>query len=238
MRDPWPLVLVAVGLALRLAPWRAVFRGGQVFFIDPDDYYHLRRMMTAAADFPRLPSFDAYLGFPSGFHCNWPPLYDWSVGLLTLIAGLGHPGLRLSQTVAAFVPPIAGAATLWLFYRVASRILERRAALWALAIAAALPMPAFYTALGRPDHHCVENLWFLLALLPILFVLERSDKEPSRWSILWTAALLAAGVLSWIGSVMFSAILSLFGISEFVSRRGPSRTLLWLGAVQIGRAHV
>jgi len=228
----WIAALLVAGLAVRLSPWAAVFREGRVFFVDTDDFYHLRRIMTAAANFPGLPMFDPYLGFPSGFPVNWPPLYDFFVGLLTLVAGLGRPSLRLSQTVAALVPPLAGVATLWLFHRAARRICGRRAALWSLAFAAVLPSLVFYTLLGRPDHHCFENFWFMAALLPILKLIAGGGEEPAAAA--WAAAAGAAGVLFWLGSVAFSVILFSFAASElaFPRRPGapPARAFFWLGA--------
>ncbi len=217
--------LTAAGLALRLASARAVFRGGNILFIDTDDYYHLRRMMTAAANFPRLPSFDSYLGFPTGFHCNWPPLYDWLAGWLMIGANL-----RTAEIIAAFIPPIAGTITLWLFYKVAVRVVERRAALWALGIAAVLPMPVFYTMLGRPDHHSPENLFFFFVLAVVLDRLKRDDK-PSWRDALIPAAALSAGILCWIGSVVFAAILFAFALWELLPRRSPPKAVLWLGEV-------
>jgi hypothetical protein len=225
--------LLAAALAIRLSSWAAIFRAGRVFFVDTDDFYHLRRIMTAAADFPRLPSFDYYLGFPAGFRVNWPPLYDLFVGALTLIFGLGRPTLRLCATVAAFVPPLAGTATLWLFHRVVRRLAGREAALWALGLAALLPPLVFYSLLGRPDHHCFENFWFLAALLPALALVDGGSSRPATASLAMAMAL-AAGVSFWIGSLLFSGLLCAWALWELAlpGRQDgrPARACFWFGA--------
>jgi asparagine N-glycosylation enzyme membrane subunit Stt3 len=225
--------LIAAGLAVRLSDWAAVFRGGRVLFVDTDDYYHLRRIMAAAAAFPRLPAVDAYLGFPAGFAVNWPALYDRFVGGLTLLAGLGRPDLRVSQLVAAAVPPLAGAATLWLFWRAARRLLGEAAALWSLAFAAVLPPLVFYTALGRPDHHCFENLWFLVCLLALLRLLDARTEKARALSAAALAAAGAVGALFWIGQIGLAATGFLFALAELARPRrdaAPERALFWLGA--------
>jgi dolichyl-diphosphooligosaccharide--protein glycosyltransferase len=219
LRGAWPAAaLLALALAIRLSTWPTIFQAGKVFLLDGDDYYHLRRMMMAAADFPFLPALDRYMGFPAGSFCRWPPLYDCFVGWLGLIVGFGRSTFKSMATVAALVPPLAGVATLAIFYRVAAAVLPRRAALLSLAIAALLPLPAAYTLLGRPDHHCFENLWFMAALLCCLKLLETgADKESAgrQRRLVWAAgAALALGNLFWFGSIYFSLMIFAFVVAE------------------------
>jgi len=231
--------LVCAGFFVRLSDWAAVFRGGRVLFIDTDDYYHLRRIMTAAATFPHLSEVDPYLGYPRGFAVNWPALYDRFVGLLTLIVGLGRPDLRLAQTVAAFVPPLAGAATLWLFWRAARRLVGEAAALWSLAVAAILPLLVFYTALGRPDHHCFENFWLLAWLLALLGLLDARTEAARRRAAALVAVAGALGALFWIGQVGLASLGFVFALVELARGRrdgANERALFWLGAAYLGEA--
>jgi asparagine N-glycosylation enzyme membrane subunit Stt3 len=225
--------LLAAGLAARLLSLRAVFRDGRVYYFDTDDYYHLRRIMTAAAHFPRLTSFDPYLGFPSGFRVNWPPLYDLLIGCAMRAVAGPRPSLYAAQTVAALAPPLAGVATLWLFYQVARRLCGRRAALAALAVAAVLPLLVFYTMAGRPDHHCFENFWFAAVLLGVLKLLDAREEKERAWRAALIAATSTAGVMFWIGSELVIVVLLAFATWEltFTARRAASpRALFWLGA--------
>lgn len=196
-----PLSLVAAGLFARLLSWAAVFQGGRVLFVDTDDYMHLRRMMTAAANFPLLPAADRYLGFPDLNLFRWPPLYDWLGGAVLKLAGAQEP--YAAARVAAFFAPLAGALTLWLFWRLCERLMERRAALWALAGAAVLPQSVFYTLLGRPDHHCVENLLLCAALWAAV--------ERKR---LLAALALAAGAWCFVGFPAFGALVWLWLLED------------------------
>lgn len=232
---PAVLLLLASGFLLRLSSWNGVFRDGEIFFIDTDDFYHLRRIMTAAANFPALPTFDYYLGYPEGFHCPWPPFFDWFVGGVTLAAGLGAPTLELSRIIAALAPPLAGTLALALFYAVAREILPFRGAMGALAVAAVLPMPVFYSLLGRPDHHCIETLWVLAGMLSVLRLLgAETERERKRWTAA-TAAASVLGLLSWVGTFFFSVAMFVFLIHEMMSQAGrgdqPLAAQRWFAAV-------
>ncbi|MFI5362438.1 MAG: STT3 domain-containing protein [Elusimicrobiota bacterium] len=229
-------------LLIRLSPWTRVFHGGNVYFIDTDDYYHLRRMMVAAANFPKLPSFDYYLGYPGGFHANWPPLYDLFGGLMILLVGAGHVGLKTAQVTAAFIPPLAGTATLWIFYNYSAGVLERRAARLSLLFASLMPMLVFYTALGRPDHHCFENFWLLLALL----FWSRLGPAPSgkRAALVSScvAVCLAIGTMFWIGLIVFTIMFFLHVASEMLIKRRQGIAIpgghLWLHLIFLVQAPI
>jgi len=227
--------VLAFGLAARLFSWRAVFRPDRVYYFDTDDYYHLRRMMAAAADFPHLAAFDPYLGFPTGFRVNWPSLYDRFGGLLIRVFAGAAPSLRAAQTVAALLPPLAGAATLWLVYLLARRLFGRAAALASTAIAAVLPLPVFYAMAGRPDHHCFENFWFAAILFAALRLLDAKDERGRAARAAVLAAVCAAGAQFWIGSLLAAGALAAFAAGEllFGKRRAAPRGFFWLGAALI-----
>jgi asparagine N-glycosylation enzyme membrane subunit Stt3 len=212
-----------VALAVRLAPWRSVFAPSGVLFADGDDYYHLRRMMTAAAQFPFLSSFDRYLGHSQGFTVSWPPLYDWLGGLLMRALEMGRmPTLEEARVIAALIPPFVGLATLALFYRTARRLVDEKAAVAALWFCALCPMLAQYTIVGRPDHHCIENLAIILALPPFADLLGGRSGAKGRRDAVFAAAALAAGTLCWTGTVVFDVILFLAAAAETLSGGGPA----------------
>lgn len=216
------ILLLLAAFLVRLSPWKSIFRGGDIFFVDTDDYYHLRRMMTAAANFPGLPGFDYYLGHPSGFSVQWPPFYDWIMGALTWVLGAGAPTLELSQTTAALAPPVLGVIGLCLFYAVARDALGSRGARVSLAFAAILPMPVFYTMLGRPDHHCFEIVWVLAAWACASRLLSSENRHECLIWASGTAASLLLGLLSWVGTFFFALILFIFMMFEMI-RHEPSR---------------
>ncbi|MFA6030077.1 MAG: STT3 domain-containing protein [Elusimicrobiota bacterium] len=231
------LALLALAFAVRVSGWSSVFRDGRVLFLDTDDYYHLRRILVGIANFPFLPTFDPYLGYPGGYLCIWPPLHDLALSALALVVGAGHPGPLLVQTTAALAPPVLGVATLAAFYLLARRLFGEWAALAALLFAALSPMSVQNTLLGRPDHHCIENLPFVLALFPCLGLLGRDDAGRPALRAFSAAALLSWGMLSWEGSFVFQLILFLVFAWDMRcgGADGASERRAWLAVVFAGQ---
>ncbi|MCI0409841.1 MAG: hypothetical protein L0191_14965, partial [Acidobacteria bacterium] len=60
------LLVYAVAVILRFRNLREVLVGDRVLFGFDDSYYHLRRVYLTLQHFPKVPSFDYYLNFPSG----------------------------------------------------------------------------------------------------------------------------------------------------------------------------
>jgi asparagine N-glycosylation enzyme membrane subunit Stt3 len=200
----WVTGLLVCAFVLRLAPWSQVFYGGKIFLYDGDDYYHFRRIMVALANAPFLPTFDWYIGYPTGFYCPWPPLYDCMAAWIGMLAGFGGPSREFMMQLVSFIPPLGGVATLGVFYRVCRQVMSDRAALIALALASVWPMFLAYTILGRPDHHCFENFWFVTAAL---FVMKLFDETHRANKFFALAAGVSYGIL-WDYLVMLARAIS------------------------------
>jgi asparagine N-glycosylation enzyme membrane subunit Stt3 len=141
--------------------------------------------------------------------------------------------LRQVEILAAWTPPLIAVATLYFFHRLAKACFNARTAAFALFLSALTPMLIQYTLLGRPDHHCLENLPFLLALLPCLRLLGDQEVKRPWLSSLAAAAALAWGQLSWVGSFIFSLILFLCFIMPQRTGSAPEapRNRAWLAGV-------
>lgn len=197
------LWVALLALVLRLLPWRAVFTPAGTLFVDIDDWNHLRRMLVAARDWPLVPTLDRYFAHPDGFLTNWPCGHDWLAAIPIKLAWLvTGESVETAARVAAFLPVLYGAATAYLLWRLARRFLDERAALFAGFLAAVLPSPLFYSCLGRPDHHCAETFWFLLAV-------ELLTVSPFA-----AAAALALGWMNWSGFVAFEGLVFLWFLWE------------------------
>jgi asparagine N-glycosylation enzyme membrane subunit Stt3 len=177
--------------------------------------------MVALANAPFLPTFDWYIGYPTGFYCPWPPLYDCMAAWIGRLAGFGGPSREFMMQLVSFIPPLGGVATLGVFYRVCRQVMSDRAALIALALASVWPMFLAYTILGRPDHHCFENFWFVTAALFVMKLFDETHRA-NKFFALAAGVSLAMGCLFWIGSLYFSGILFSVVLGEYVlhSRRG------------------
>jgi dolichyl-diphosphooligosaccharide--protein glycosyltransferase len=123
MRRLVPLALFLGALALRAIGWREVVGGDHVLPVDADSWYHLRRIAYSIHSFPAMLDFDPYLNYPAGAKPIWTPVFDWSAALLLrpFVGTLTDGGFERLELLAMWLPPLLGAVTVWLAYRLALR---------------------------------------------------------------------------------------------------------------------
>jgi dolichyl-diphosphooligosaccharide--protein glycosyltransferase len=179
--DRWvarvPAGIVLFAFVVRCLPIRNVFIEGQTHFSDGDSYYHLRRIVFNLVSFPRTLERDPYLNFPDGAQAIWPQTLDWLLALLLrpfFAPEGGVLSMALQQDierVLVWLPPVLGAATVWLVYRIALRHFGARVALVSGSILSVLPAHYWYSQIGFLDHHVVVALaatWLLGATMDLV----------------------------------------------------------------------
>lgn len=114
--------LFLTAFAIRMLTYSSIFVGDKVRFLEFDPFYHMRRVVSFAQNFPHTWSFDTYLNYPYGSEVGWPFLYDWTIALLANIAGLGHPSKHLIETVGVYFPVFVGSLSVIAVYFVAKEI--------------------------------------------------------------------------------------------------------------------
>ncbi|MDD5419647.1 MAG: STT3 domain-containing protein, partial [Methanomicrobiaceae archaeon] len=230
--------ILLAALALRLSTFSQVFLPGGIRFIEPDAYYHMRRIVLAAGDFPGIISFDTYIDYPQGFSIGWPPLFDGIVAACAALLGLGDPSVSLVETVGALFPVVIGLLTVIPVYLIAREIFSsEEIGIAAAGILAILPAHVIASLLGFVDHHVVETFLFSLMILFHVLALRRPERL-YHWSALLGAAFLAA-IYSFPGAPIYVGSIGLILIGQFVLRRMrdlPSRDLLRFGAIAFGIA--
>lgn len=70
-------VSFAAYLAIRFLLLPNVFDGNTLKLLDPDSYYHLRRILFTFENYPEMLMFDPFLSYPEGDFVPWPPLFDF-----------------------------------------------------------------------------------------------------------------------------------------------------------------
>ena len=206
----WLLIAACLlAFVARFFPWSIVFQDGQVFFFADDCHYHMRRILLIIAHFPRIPLFESYMSYPEGAYCVWPPLFDFGIALLALIAGLGHPSQHLTEVLAAFVPPALGALTLPPVYLIARSLAGRTVGLLAAFLLVLIPGHVACSVLGRVDHHVAEA--FLFAWASWFLISGFSSRKAAR-SLRFAAAGALIGMLFLVqsASLVYAAVLFAF----------------------------
>jgi dolichyl-diphosphooligosaccharide--protein glycosyltransferase len=114
-----PILLFLLAVVIRGLPYNGVFIAGGVQFFGNDAYYHMRRALYSLEHFPAVLDFDHYINFPIGARPIWTPFFDSFLALL-LLPLRGRPIHQL-ETVAVWVPPLLGGATVLALYWIAKR---------------------------------------------------------------------------------------------------------------------
>jgi len=207
VRNFYLLLMSLMALAVRLLPWRYAVLERNIIFGQPDGYYHLRRATIIARNFPHLPGIDWYMAYPYGAEAPWPPLYDYFIGIVSLLFGLGHPSDRTLMLVTTFLPPVTAMLTVVPVYLLARRLGGETTGKIAAFFAVVMPGQVTYSLIGSGDHHTAE---VLLLVLYYLFLLKESDTSPGRvWtakSFPWSGLFLGIAILVWQGSVVFATV--------------------------------
>ncbi len=228
IRSALLLSCVLLAFWLRAVPWRNFLDGnGHYLFYGPDSYDHLRRITLGLAGFPRVPTFDAFYGYPVGTGQIWSPLFDYLISIVALILGVGRPEGELVHAVGFWLSPVLGAATLFLLYRTGSLLLGKRAGLVACAVLALLPGHILYTFASELDHHVAEPMVCLLIMNA--YLRDRSAAlQAGRSTLPWRGAIaLVFAILVWRGAIIFWGALFLAILVQLVAeqRRGGTTGL-------------
>ncbi|NVN99875.1 MAG: glycosyltransferase family 39 protein [Geobacteraceae bacterium] len=198
------LILVAAILAfwLRIIPWRNfVDSTGSYLFYGPDSYDHLRRITLGLEEFPRIPMFDSYYGYPVGTGFIWSPFFDYVITCATLLSG---GGTGTAHLIGFWVSPVLGGATVAVLYLATARLFGRLPAVVAAFFLAFLPGHIVYTFASELDHHCVEPLLALAVLMSVSSLKTTDGSAAGRippW--LLAAIFFVAALMLWRGSVIF-----------------------------------
>ena len=206
-RWQWPIVIALSLLALwiRVAPrFHLVFQPGFVDFQDNDAWYHVRVAENLVRHFPFRIAVDPYLTFGRVQETATAPTYDWVLGLISWLVGLGAPSDHLVDMIAAWYPAVLGALTVLVSFLLAKLVFGVRAALLAAATVATLPGHFLYvSSLGVTDHHIMESL---LATLFFLLILRAIQQPDSFWLALFAGITLSAYLLTFHGSAMLAGV--------------------------------
>jgi asparagine N-glycosylation enzyme membrane subunit Stt3 len=191
-------------LALRLAPFPdATARGWRL--LSPDCYGHLRRTVSVARNFPRVPVHDAYLNHPDGGVFIWPPAFDFVAGGVS--RALYGRAATTDQVlrVASVLPALLGALHVLPLFAVARRTLGGRRARVATVAYAAIPAAVVWGGFGHFDHHVAEALNLLLVLAAGAWAAAARGRDRYRRAAVLGSAI-ALAVLTWQGAVFVAGL--------------------------------
>jgi len=209
--EPVELVAVVIlGLLLRFLAGKNFLTENGILLPGYDEFYHMRRILYTVQNFPDTLWFDSYLNYPHGWENVWPPLYDQICAAFCLLLGQNtRPGVEMA---ASFMPIIFGTITTIVVYFLIREIFDHRTAILASLMTVLAPTYLQYTRFAAMDHHSLEVLFLLSALLFLILAFCRQEK---RYIFAVLAGIsLAALAYTWHGATLYLAIIPVYGAIE------------------------
>lgn len=225
------LALTGIAFAVRLLPWPVVFGCDGVTAIEPDAYYHLRRILYSVVRFPELLARDPYVNFPHGGEPIWTPVLDWSLAALARLVTDGRDPASVERLVV-WAPPVLGAATVWVLYALARRRFGAAVALLAGLLLALLPSHFWFSQLGFVDHHVAVALVTTFVLLAGLRLFETDPvgPGPTRQALVRagaTGVALGGAVLVWPGCLLHVGLFQAAAVLRLLACERRDAAVAW-----------
>ncbi|WP_292374013.1 oligosaccharyl transferase, archaeosortase A system-associated [Methanosarcina sp. UBA411] len=223
--------IVLVAFLMRMISYSMVTANGSINFSGYDSFYHMRRILYTASNFPHSLNFDSYINYPNGFEVGWPPLFDFLGALLAKILGGGQPDLYTIEFAGALLPVLLGVLTIVPLYIAAVSLFDRKTALLGALIFAVLPAHLYISRFGAVDHHVAETLLstsayacFILALkwaregslsLTSLKTISSNKKLIKSLALAGASGLFfALLIFTWIGALAFVSFILLYAFIQ------------------------
>ncbi|HEX2484859.1 MAG TPA: STT3 domain-containing protein, partial [Myxococcota bacterium] len=228
------LIVAVVAFGLRVLYHSLVFTREGVLPVDPDAFYHFRRIAYSVRNFPATLAFDPYVNFPRGGEPIWSPAFDLGAAALVR-AALGDPEPAAMERLLCWVPPFLGAVHVALLFLIGRRFLSAPAAFAGALLLALLPGHFSYSQLGFVDHHAAVSLAGSL----VLFAAMAFAARPGVGQGAALTFAFAGALLLWPGSLIHVGVAQAALLAVWLARgeRGPSvRTAALLAAAHAGAA--
>lgn len=222
-----------VSLYLRIAlPYARLVSDTWVKFSGTDAYYHMRLVDNMLHHFPHRIAFDPYTFYPHGTIVPWPPFFDWLIGGIAWLIGLGAPTQHLIDLVGICTPAVLGAMVILPVYFIGKAVFNH----WSGIIAAGLIsiMPGEFlgrSLLGYTDHHVAEVLISSMTILFLVLAIKTARQQGLSTDTRWTAKILTtkaflysmiAGVflwlylITWVGGLLFVFLIFVYFMIQFL----------------------
>ncbi len=220
-------------LCLRvIPPYSKIVTDSWVKFSGNDAYYHMRLVDNLLHNFPHKIVFDPYTFYPHGAVINWPPFFDWLIGGIAWLLGLGTPTQHLVDMVGIYVPAILAALAVLPVYFIGKLVFNRWVGIISAGLISVLPGEFLgRSILGYTDHHIAEVVLSTPTMLFIILAIKSAKQnEPitdlkRALKIITTKPFiygLLAGLFlwlylaTWVGGLLFVFLIFVYFVTQFI----------------------
>ncbi len=256
----WPGIVTAVvlflifGIALWLRiglPYNNVFTSDGIVFTGNDAYYHMRLVQLFTNNFPHFPQIDPSLLFSGAPAQLISSFFQWFLGVIVWIIGLGSPSQHTLDIVGVYYPAILGALTVIPTYFIGSTLWGRHGK-WAGLIAAGLVavLPGEFlgrSILGFTDQHVAETLLSVTAIMFMILAIKSARinklsfahfksvnwkviRRPVVYSLL-TGLFLGLYIWAWQGALLLVFPIGFYLVIQFIIDHMKRRSVEYLTIV-------
>jgi oligosaccharyl transferase (archaeosortase A-associated) len=204
------LAVFLLGLILRLYAGRNALQGGNVLFMGFDGFYHMRRIIYTVAHFPNTIWYDSYIDYPHGMNITWPPLFDQLLAAVSL--AFGQHSQHGIEMVSAIVPVIIGSIAIVAVYYMIMEIFDRKIAVMSAFMTALAPYHLQTSMMGETDHHSLEVLLLIFAVMFLILALSRKER---RYLFAVAAGVSMAGLAyTWRSSSAYFGLILIYALVQ------------------------
>ena len=231
-------ILFLIAFFVRMLTYSSIFVGNNIRFLEFDPFYHMRRAVSFAVHFPHIWSFDTYIDFPYGNSPGWPPLYDWTIALISNIIGLGNPSRYLIETVGVYFPVFLGSLSVIVIYFLSKEIFGKckDGQDWKIGIISGLlfaTIPAFLqiSFLGFVDHHVAEVLLSVTIYLFFLKALKTENFKKRFIFYIIAGFVLILAIFTFPDAPIFIGIICIYAVVQSAVDKKYKRLFAIVGTI-------
>lgn len=174
-------LIAVLGIAVMafgaLSVFPSGYAGGEYIPSNADAFYHARRILDAVMTGQSVIQFDNRIHVPEGSWLTWPWGYD-QIMAWTVSAFGPFQDEQAAVRILMYLPLACISITVVLMVWLTS-LLRMTLGMSALAVLsfAAVPMTFMRYAVGNVDHHFAEQIWALLSLCCVVWLLRQPERR-------------------------------------------------------------
>ncbi len=147
---------------------------------------------------------------PMAMNITWPPLFDQLLAAVSL--AFGQHSQHGIEMVSATVPAFIGSIAIVAVYYMVKEIFDRKAAIMSAFMTALAPYYVQKSMLGETDHHSLEVLLLIFAIM--FLVLALSKKERRHLFAVAAGVSMAGLAYTWLGSSAYFGMILIYALVQ------------------------
>ncbi len=231
-----------------ILPWDKIFSGDWIKFSSIDAYYHMYLVDNLAHNFPNITSFHPYFIFPGGATVTGAHFFNWLLGCVAWVVGLGSPTQHTVDVVSVYFPAILAALTVIPVFFIGKILFNKWVGIIGAALIAVLPGEFLgRSILGFTDQHIAEALFSAVAALFLILAIKQAGKNQITfrsviqldWKVvrkplissLLAGFFLGIYLITWQGGLLFVFIIGLYFVIQFIVDHLRGKSTEYLGII-------